>query len=274
MNNIWKKFKKWTTARIGLGRTGYSLKTKEWLTFLRSHAEARYAVHTEMDWNLLNQSLSNFQISKIKSSANKSTDLQDSSLKLISLESSVQNRQQYLLRPDLGRILSESSRQFLKKYHTQKNDICFVVTEGLSALAVQSYSASLIQHFIEIENQDPFFRMGPICVVKNGRVAIGDEIGNLLKSQIVVVLIGERPGLSAADSLGIYFTYDPKTEKTDADRNCISNIRNQGFPPEHAALKLNYLLRQSMKRQLSGVDLKDDVVLNYDSANLSLSIKK
>ncbi len=192
--------------------------------------------------------------------------IKKSGLSVTHLQSQATDRSQYLKRPDLGRKLSEPSTARLKKLAgktkspspgASRYDIVFVIADGLSARAVQDHAVRFIEHFQTLSSVDSF-RIGPVCIVEQGRVAIGDPIGEILKASLVALLIGERPGLSSPDSMGLYMTYSPRIGTTDERRNCISNIRPQGLPLPEAAKRFQYLVRQSLTRRLSGVFLKDD----------------
>lgn len=188
----------------------------------------------------------------------------------ILLHSQAVNRTVYLQRPDLGRRLDKKSIEVLKKVNTlkdEKYDLSIVIVDGLSSLAIKENAQIFIKKLIEVLNfssQD--WKIAPITIVQQGRVAIGDEVGQILNSKILIVLIGERPGLSSPDSMGLYLTYDPKVGLTDESRNCISNIRIEGLSYEEAVKKTMYLLKESRKLELSGVNLKDrttnDVIEN------------
>jgi len=221
--------KSFTPARVGLGRTGHSLLTSDLLRFQMDHARARDAV-----WE----------------------DLDPASLGLphILLRSAAAGRRTYLRRPDLGRMLSEESRGRLEK---GSYDAAIVLADGLSAAAVQRQAAPLLAELLP-RLADGGWRLAPLTVVLQARVAIGDEIGERLGARMVAVLIGERPGLSSPDSLGVYLTWDPRPGRTDAERNCISNIRTEGTGYTAAAHKLEFLMRAARGRQLTGVALKED----------------
>lgn len=174
------------------------------------------------------------------------------------------DRLTYLQRPDLGRKLSEHGRNQLIDYVNRNNipnkpyDLAIVVVDGLSSLAVQNNAQPFINELLtQLNATDTPLTLAPITLVQQGRVAIGDDIGQLLNAQIVIVLIGERPGLSSPDSLGLYMTWAPKTGLTDAYRNCISNIRPAGLPYQEAAKRTIYLIQQANKLKLTGVNLKD-----------------
>jgi ethanolamine ammonia-lyase small subunit len=225
--------KQFTPARVALGRSGHSLPTAELLRFQLDHAHARDAVHEELDPATLG-------------------------LPHLLLNSAAPNRGIYLRRPDLGRTLSPESRTKLVKgsYHA-----AVVIADGLSALAVHRHALPLLKELIPLLTEQDW-QLAPLTVLLQGRVAIGDEIGELLGAQLVVVLIGERPGLTSPDSLGAYLTWDPRPGRTDAERNCISNIRgSQGMSYPSAARKLNFLMREARARKLTGVLLKDDLAL-------------
>jgi ethanolamine ammonia-lyase small subunit len=231
-----------TPARIALGRTGTSMPTSAQLDFQYAHAQARDAVHLPFDH------------------AGLSSQLAEVGRESLLLHSAATNRDTYLQRPDLGRKLSDESAQTLREY-AQANpggvDLVIVVADGLSALAVHRHTLPFLarmQEQIEAEG----WSVSPVVLVEQGRVAVADEIGELLGAKMVVILIGERPGLSSPDSLGLYFTYNPKVGLTDAYRNCISNVRLEGLSYAMAAHRLLYLMREACRRQLSGVNLKDE----------------
>ena len=239
-HNSWRSLRQHTDARIGLGRTGVSLPTREQLAFQLDHARARDAVHLPLDEEALQQQLEadGFQVYR--------------------LSSRVSHRQEYLQRPDFGRRLSPDSGSYLQQQATQitQPDTLIVITDGLSSTAVASHAVPMARRLGAALNAEGL-RPGPVCLVSQGRVAVGDEVGELLKARSVILLIGERPGLSSPDSLGIYYTYAPKVGLTDAARNCISNIRPLGLNYDDATYKLMFLLLESYRRQLSGVHLKD-----------------
>ena len=240
--NPWLELRRLTPARIALGRTGTSLPTSAQLDFQYAHAQARDAVHLPFDHAGLSAQL---------------TERQRESLVL---HSAAVDRNSYLQRPDLGRKLSDQSAQALREYaqaHPGGVDLVMVVADGLSALAVHRHTLPFLTRLEEQMSADQW-STAPVVLVEQGRVAIGDEIGQLLGARMVVMLIGERPGLSSPDSLGLYFTYNPKVGLTDAYRNCISNVRLEGLSYGMAAHRLLYLMREACRRQLSGVNLKDE----------------
>ena len=242
--NPWLELRRLTPARIALGRTGTSLPTSAQLDFQFAHAQARDAVHLPFDHAGLSAQLRERGRGR------------DSLL----LHSAATDRNSYLQRPDLGRKLSDASAQSLRDY-AQANpggvDLTIVVADGLSALAVHRHTLPFLTRLEEQMSADGW-SLAPVVLVEQGRVAIGDEIGQLLGAKMVVMLIGERPGLSSPDSLGLYFTYNPKVGLTDAYRNCISNVRLEGLSYGMAAHRLLYLMREACRRQLSGVNLKDE----------------
>jgi ethanolamine ammonia-lyase small subunit len=244
--NPWQALRRFTPARIALGRSGVSLPTDAHLAFQLAHARARDAVQVALDVPQLLQALETAGIA----AANE----------VVVLDSAAADRLTYLQRPDLGRSLSKASRQTLQSFPPAGSpgfDIAVVLADGLSALAVNTQAPVLLGALLPRLAADGW-QVAPITVVRQGRVAIGDEIGALLSARMVVVLIGERPGLSAPDSMGVYLTWMPAPGVTDANRNCISNVREAGLQPADAATRLHYLMSEARRRQLSGVQLKDD----------------
>ncbi|MGJ7551140.1 ethanolamine ammonia-lyase subunit EutC [Pseudomonas alloputida] len=248
----WLALRNLTPARIALGRCGTSLPTSAQLDFQFAHAQARDAVHLAFDHAALSE------------------QLKDRGQDSLVLHSAASDRHQYLQRPDLGRRLNEDSADRLRQL-AQANpdgvDLAIVVADGLSALAVHRHTLPFLARFEEQAASDGWTR-APVVLVEQGRVAVADEVGQLLGARMTVMLIGERPGLSSPDSLGLYFTYAPKVGLTDAYRNCISNIRLEGLSYGMAAHRLLYLMREACRRQLSGVNLKDEAeVHSIDSEN-------
>jgi ethanolamine ammonia-lyase small subunit len=224
-----------TPARVALGRTGTSLRTRELLDFQQAHAMARDAVHAQLHAAELAASLADVTGQQV-----------------LRLHSAAPDRATYLQRPDLGRRLCEASRTGLP---AGPWDLCFIVADGLSAIAVERHAAALLGQVLpRLEG----WRLAPIAVVEQGRVAIGDEIGEALGVRLTVVLIGERPGLSSPDSLGAYITWAPRLGRTDAERNCISNIRPDGLSYEAAAAQLSFYLTEARSRRLTGIALKEE----------------
>jgi ethanolamine ammonia-lyase small subunit len=234
----WQQLKSFTRARIALGRAGSSLPTKEILDFGLSHAMARDAVHLALDINNLQHALAQQSISTI------------------CVTSKAVDRASYLLRPDFGRRLSDASRVQLQECKTTPIDFLIVVGDGLSSLAISRHAVPLIA---EINKLIPaHWSVGDIVIVTQARVAVADEIAETLNAKMVAMLIGERPGLSSPDSLGIYLTFNPSIACNDADRNCISNVRPEGLNYEAAAKKLMWLATEAMRIKASGVVLKDE----------------
>ncbi|MGF6540435.1 ethanolamine ammonia-lyase subunit EutC [Paraburkholderia youngii] len=233
----WNALRRFTQARIALGRAGNSLPTAPLLAFNLAHAQARDAVHHPLDADALH------------------AQLQEQGFNTLDVHSAAPDREHYLRRPDLGRRLSDESRTTLARLPTQSNDVLFVIGDGLSAFAASKQAVPLLQ---AIHPKLADWTIGPVVVARQARVALGDEIGELLDAKIVVMLIGERPGLSSPDSLGIYITYAAKVGCSDAQRNCISNVRPEGLDYPQAAHKLHYLLTQARTLRLTGVGLKDD----------------
>ncbi len=231
------KWRALTPARVGLGRTGVSLETSDLLDFQRCHAQARDAVHARLESAALAA-----ELGKLTGGA------------VLRLHSAAADRAMYLQRPDLGRMLDEPSRTLLAKQAAGEVDLALVIADGLSALAVERHAMPLLAELLPRQHG---WRLAPLCVVEHGRVAIGDEIGAALAAQIAVVLIGERPGLSSPDSLGAYVTWKPEPGRTDAERNCISNIRPEGLSYAQAAAQLGFILAEARRLRLTGVALKE-----------------
>ena len=249
--NPWAALRQFTDARIALGRAGVSLPTAAHLDFQLAHAQARDAVHLALDTTTLAQTLD--------------AALPNPVAPCQILHSAAADRQLYLQRPDLGRQLDATSRERLialprpasEPPSARPYDLAFVVVDGLSALAIAQNAAPFLAQLQE-RIAPAHWSIAPICIVEQGRVAVGDEVAELLGAKAVVVLIGERPGLSSPDSMGLYLTWQPRVGLTDANRNCISNVRPAGLRYEDAVYKLHYLLAQAQQRQLSGVELKDE----------------
>jgi ethanolamine ammonia-lyase small subunit len=237
-DGAWARLRTLTAARIGLARTGASLATVPLLEFKLAHARARDAVHEALDQLRLVGDLSEF------------------GLPVRAVSSAAEDRQTYLMRPDLGRRLASDGETSLKP-DADTYDIAIVIADGLSARAVQVHARPLLAELLPGLRGEGW-RIAPLVVVRQGRVAIGDTIARLLGADCAVVLIGERPGLTAPDSMGAYLTWRPGAQTTDADRNCISNIRPDGIGYADAAAKLAYLLTAIRGRRLSGVRLKDE----------------
>jgi ethanolamine ammonia-lyase small subunit len=228
-----------TPARVGLGRAGVSMPTDAMLAFTLDHARARDAVHTAFDAPRLLAGLAGLglQVSQVSSQA--------------------RNRRDYLRRPDLGRMLDQDSRRVLAGPGGGASELAIVIGDGLSPAAVNVHAVELVRH-LGPRLTEAGIRIGNIVIASGARVALGDEIGAALGARMVVMLIGERPGLSAPDSLGAYLTFAPRIGLTDAERNCVSNIHAAGLSYDEAAFKIAWLVREGMARQITGVALKDE----------------
>jgi ethanolamine ammonia-lyase small subunit len=237
-SEIWKDLRRLTAARIGLSRSGAALATREMLDFQLAHARARDAVHAPLDPAKLTADLSRFGVP------------------VIAVTSAAADRQTYLMRPDLGRRLNAAAEAALTPYRGDY-DVAFVVADGLSACAVQLHAEPVLSGVLPALRHEGI-TIAPLVIVSHGRVATGDAVATALGAACVVVLIGERPGLSAPDSMGAYLTWRPDAQTTDAERNCISNIRPEGIDYDTAAFRLKHLLQTMRSRKLSGVALKDD----------------
>ncbi|WED22623.1 ethanolamine ammonia-lyase subunit EutC [Vibrio sp. JC009] len=250
-SNPWQSLKQFTSARIALGRAGNSIPTNELLAFHLDHARAIDAVHKALDVEALHQQLSASQ------------PLHFATAKLPGVVSSkARDRITYLQRPDLGRQLSESSWQQLAKVGAESNtdyDLAIVVADGLSSTAIQNHAVPVIERLVTRLTRDEGHKwsIAPVTIVTQGRVAVGDDIGECLKAKITMILIGERPGLTSPDSMGIYMTWNPKRGAKESSRNCISNIRPEGLGYDEACHKACYLLSESIRLKISGIDLKD-----------------
>jgi ethanolamine ammonia-lyase small subunit len=242
------KLRSYTNARVGLRRAGTSLATSELLDMAQCLAEARDAVHAELSTASLMQQLAGLD------------------LQAVSLKSAARNRAEYLRRPDLGRRLSLGSRTALEQVGepTQGQDrawngaprLIIVIADGLSAIAPERHALPLLDALLPMLEG---WKIGPVVVAEQARVAIGDEIGELMRAELMLLLIGERPGLSSPDSLGVYITWAPRVGRSDAERNCISNIRPEGLSYSLAARKIAGYLSEARRRQLTGIALKEDL---------------
>jgi ethanolamine ammonia-lyase small subunit len=243
-DDAWSFLRRATAARIALGRTGDSLPTRRVLEFALAHALAQDAVHESLDAEALARELAAFAPVLVRSRA--------------------ETRQEYLQRPDLGRVLSEDSRRALRR---GAYDLCIVAADGLSARAASNHAPDLVRRL------RPYLRdlkLSPLVIAAQSRVALGDEIAAALGATLVLMLIGERPGLSSAASLGAYMTYAPRPGVTrDAERNCVSNIRPDGLPIADAARLIGTLARLALTRQLTGVALKQDEAIALAAHNAS-----
>lgn len=239
IEDAWRKLAATTPARIALGRAGTGLPTREVLRFALAHAQARDAVHTPFD------------------AAATAAAIRDLGFETLEIASAAPARDAYLRRPDLGRRLSDESRAILRERAGGEVDLAIVVADGLSSTAIHAQAVPFLTAF-KARIVEAGWSLAPVAVAAQARVALGDEVGQLMKARAVVVLIGERPGLSSPDSLGLYLTFAPRVGRSDAERNCISNVRGEGLSHDLAAFKLAWLIRESMARQLTGVALKDE----------------
>ena len=228
-----------TPARVALGRAGASLPTRALLDFTLDHARARDAVHAAFDAPALIAALSGL------------------GLEAFDVASRAGSRGDYLRRPDLGRQLDQASRQLLASGSSGVCELAIVIGDGLSPTAGHAHAVELVRHLLPqlAANQ---IKIGDVAVASRARVALGDEIGAMLGARMVVMLIGERPGLSAPDSLGAYLTFAPRVGLTDAERNCVSNIHGAGLSYDEAAHKIAWLIRQGLAGGVTGIALKDE----------------
>jgi ethanolamine ammonia-lyase small subunit len=226
-----------TPARVGLGRAGASLTTQALLDFTLDHARARDAVHAPFESDAI------------------ASVLAKQGTTAIGVGSQAIDRADYLRRPDLGRKLSGESQVLLAQRDVNTCDVVIVVADGLSPAAVNAHALGLLDTLLP---KLAGLTIGPVVIASGARVALGDEVGALLKARMTIMLIGERPGLSAPQSLGAYLTFAPKPGMTDADRNCVSNIQAAGLTFEEAAAKIAWLAREGMSRGMTGVALKDE----------------
>ena len=241
--DCWDSLKEFTDARISLGRCGASLPLGESLSFKLAHAQARDAVHTP------------FAIDTLK------TKLEEAGYPCLKLASQAENRGEYLTRPDKGRRLSEASLAVFDGIRVGY-DVNIVVADGLSSKAVHENAFDFLTQFLPLAKAAGI-AMAPVSLVENGRVAVADEIGHRLEAKLSVILIGERPGLSSPNSMGVYLTYGAKPGTTDEARNCISNVREAGLPIEDGVKKLAYLVEMALAGRKSGVELKDKMNTAY-----------
>jgi ethanolamine ammonia-lyase small subunit len=240
-DNPWQALRRFTDARIALGRVGASLPTTQVLEFGVAHALARDAVYAALDVPRL------------------AADLTPIAGAPIVVRSEAADRREYLLRPDLGRVLYKNEgvhEASPLRAIDPPPDVVFVLADGLSAVAVQQHAAPLLAALLPLLPRG--WRVSPPVIATQARVAIGDDIGEYLGARVAVVLIGERPGLSAADSLGAYLTFDPRRGRTNAERNCVSNIRPAGLPYADAARRIAWLVSVAVERRLTGVGLADE----------------
>lgn len=235
----WAELRAATGARVGLGRAGDALPTARVLELAAAHALARDAVHDPLVASALQAALPSVWADGV-----------------VQVASAAPDRATYLRRPDLGRRLRDTDRALLAGRAARPTDLAVILADGLSARAVHAHAPALLAAVLDrLEG----WRIAPVVVAEQARVALGDEVGELLGARLVLVLIGERPGLSAPDSLGAYLTWDPRSGRRDSERNCVSNIRPpQGLTVDAAAVTIVNLLTAARNLELSGVDLKDD----------------
>ncbi len=233
----WAYLKEFTSARIALGRSGSAVPTKELLAFKAAHAAARDAVWAKADFKAMSDSLKK---------------LGEDCVVVTSRSTS---KQEFLLNPQSGRELSDESKHKLKALPKKDHDLLLVIGDGLSSIGISEQAPSFIQEF-KLCCEAINLRLGPIILAEYARVGLTDSIGSVLSSPCVVMLIGERPGLNTAASLSVYLTYKPEPGRTDAERNCISNIHSQGLEVKVAALMAAHLAKTAIIKGLSGVDLK------------------
>jgi ethanolamine ammonia-lyase small subunit len=242
----WRALREHTPARIALGRSGVALPTHELLRFAAAHAMARDAVHVPLDVDALDALL------------------REAGWQPLRVVSRAASRDEYLRRPDLGRRLAPGDADRLDAAAHAPCDLAVVIGDGLSAVAVQRHAPVLLQALFDALQPCPGplqpapLRWAPPVIATQARVALADEIGARLQARAALILIGERPGLSAPDSLGAYLTFGPRIGRVDAERNCVSNIRPAGLEPAAAARRLAWLLREALRRGHRGVGLKDD----------------
>lgn len=235
--SLWRDLRRFTDARVGLGRAGNAVPTAAHLDFQEAHARARDAVHSALDVAALDAALAPIGQPVLRA------------------HSAAPDRRTYLLRPDLGRRLPDAARAALPR---APGTIAFIVADGLCATGVQDHAAPVLARLIPALRNTPLIP-GPIVIAEQARVALGDDIAEALQAQAAVVLIGERPGLSATDSLGIYITWDARRGRTDAERNCISNVRPAGLSYDDTSAKILWLLGAARMLGATGVALKDDM---------------
>lgn len=248
--DTWTLLREFTDARIALGRSGASLPTREVLNFGLAHAQARDAVHQPFHSEQLEAPLAEL------------------GLTTLTVKSAAPDRHRYLNRPDWGRQLSDESREMLQSSHFDSYDLLLVIGDGLSSHAVHRQAVALIRELLPYLNTLGL-TVAPVVLAHQSRVALGDDIGEIMGCKAIAMLIGERPGLSSPDSLGVYLTWKPDRQRLESERNCISNIRPEGLDHAAAAFKLAWLLEQAFLRRLTGVQLKDE----SDNPALHLRVK-
>lgn len=240
--DYWQELRKYTHARVAMGRAGNAMSTSDVLKLRIAHAMARDAVQSEINVKFLSNKLSQL------------------GLNVQQVKSQAADRLDYIRHPHKGRLLHEESRQKLELLQAEKTDLCIIFADGLSADAVNIHAIP----FLNLLLQDlKYWSIAPVVLVEQGRVGLSDPIGEALKAKISLILLGERPGLSAPTSLGAYITYQPQSGNTDEKRNCVSNIQPSGLSYQQAVAKISYLLHEMRSQQLSGVKLKDNQQNNF-----------
>ena len=243
----WPDLRRFTDARIGLGRAGAAIPIAEVLSFAMAHAQARDAVTTPIEWAPIEAALARLGLTTCR------------------VGSAAADRDTYLRRPDLGRRLSSEARQDLAALARGTPDLLIVIADGLSSTGVAANAVALVAALLPLAQRNGW-SLGPVVLASQGRVALGDDAGEILGARAVLMLIGERPGLSSPDSLGAYLTFAPRTGRKDGERNCVSNIRSGGLSANEAAFKIDWLLREAFRRGLTGVALKDESNFRLEAA--------
>ncbi len=246
-NGLWTALRRFTEARIGLGRAGSALPIREVLAFSMAHALARDAVTTPIAWGPIESALAGLECTTVR------------------VDSAAGDRATYLRRPDLGRRLCAEARQRLAAMAGAAPDLLILVADGLSSTGVGANAPGVVAALLPLARKSGF-SLAPVLLAAQGRVALGDDAGEVLGARAVLVLIGERPGLSSPDSLGAYLTWAPRVGRKDSERNCISNIRRGGLSAEEAAFRIHWLLREAFRRKLTGVQLKDESRFELEDA--------
>lgn len=236
--DAWALWRSFTSARIGLGRVGNAVPTAEALGFGLAHALARDAIHTPLDVAAL------------------ASELNAQDWPALPVKSRAPDRETYLRRPDLGRRLDADDRVRLDGVRGDGCDLAVVIGDGLSSAAVARHAVPLLAALHPLLPED--WCIAPVVIATQARVALADEVGEALGARMVTMLIGERPGLSSPDSLGIYLTWEPRVGRSDAERNCISNVRPEGQPCGAAAFRLAWLMRRAVALRQTGIALKDE----------------
>ncbi|WP_353500101.1 ethanolamine ammonia-lyase subunit EutC [Vibrio chaetopteri] len=255
----WQQLRSLTSARIALGRTGNSIPTDALLSFQLDHAQAMDAVHCALDTQALKIELE--QLPMLQSVASGEVQV---------VESKITDRLMYLQRPDLGRQLSDASWAQLKKQASTSQtqpDLAIVIADGLSSTAIQNHAAPFLERLLQKLDKSKSWHLAPITIVKQGRVAIADDVAECLNARMALILIGERPGLSSPDSMGLYLTWGARRGTKDSERNCISNVRPDGLSYDDACQRTLYLLEEARRLHLSGVDLKDRSEIDDESSS-------